>query len=91
MKSINERIVQCHPQENYRVWIKFYDGLEGVVDVSQFKEIPAFKRAWRTVEKFNLVRVDPETHTITWGEEGAEADINPAELRKWIENKPSDS
>ncbi len=84
MKSMNKRIIKCKPESNYRVWVQFNDGLEGIVDLSHLKEVPAFKRVWKTIEDFNQVRIDPFTHTITWGEHGSEVDINPAELRKEV-------
>lgn len=78
------RIVRCKPEPNFRVWIQFADGLEGIVDLRDLLEKPAFQRAWQSTEQFNQVRIDPITDTITWGEEGDEVDVNPMELRKEI-------
>jgi hypothetical protein len=78
------RIIKCRPEQNFHVWIQFADGLEGIVDLRDLLEKPAFQRAWQTTEQFSRVRIDPITETITWGEEDDEVDINPMELRKEI-------
>ncbi len=84
MKSIDERIISCRPSLNYHVWVRFQDGLEGIVNLSDLREKPAFKRVWKSEEDFSKARIDPFTHTVTWGETGCEVDVNPAELRKEI-------
>ena len=80
-------VIFCKPQPNYRVWIQFEDGLEGVVDLKNLVEVPAFAEAWDSIERFNQVRIDPQTQTLTWGEDGEEVDINPSALRAAILKK----
>ena len=87
MDPKKNRIVKCRPEPNYHVWIQFGDGLEGIVDLRDLLEKKVFKETWGSVEDFKKVRVDPVTHTITWGEEGDEVDVNPASLRKEILEK----
>lgn len=89
MDSKKNRIVNCRSEPNYHVWIQFEDGLQGTVDLKDLLEVPAFKQTWQSVEDFNQVRIDPKTHTITWGKEGNEVDVNPAALRKDILSEQS--
>ncbi len=59
------RIIDVKPLRNYRIWIKFSDGVEGEVDLSALVGKGVFS-AWEDVDFFNSVFVDPESHTIAW-------------------------
>jgi hypothetical protein len=75
------KIVACATRPNYRVWISFDDGLKGEVDLSDLVGQGVFE-AWKSVEFFNEVRVDPMTDTLAWGDS---IDLDPYALREWIE------
>lgn len=74
------KIVNCKPLANYRVWIKFDDGLEGTVDLSELVGKGVFK-AWYSEDFFNSVQIDPISKTLTWGEN---IDLDPYVLREKI-------
>jgi hypothetical protein len=74
------KIVACKPKPNYRVWIRFDDGLEGEVDLNEFVGKGIFK-TWDSVEFFNQVHIDPKTDTLSWGDE---IDLDPYVLREKI-------
>lgn len=59
------KIVEVKPLADYRVWIKFSDGSEGIVDLSELVGKGVFT-AWKDVNFFNSVFIDPESHTIAW-------------------------
>jgi len=59
------RITECKAEEDYRLWLRFDDGLEGSVSLGNLLEIGAFK-LWRDVREFEKVKVDPDTATVTW-------------------------
>lgn len=80
MEFKRAKIIACQPKPNYRVWIHFDDGLEGEVDLSDLVGKGVFK-AWKSVEFFNQVRVDPRTDTLAWGDE---IDLDPYVLREKI-------
>ncbi len=63
-----EKIIACKPLPNYRVWIRFADGLEGEVNLNHLVGKGIFE-AWKSVEFFNQVRIDPISDTLTWGED----------------------
>lgn len=75
------RIVACKPKPNYRVWIRFDDGLEGEVNLSDRVGKGVFA-AWESIEFFNQVRVDPKTDTLAWGDH---IDLDPYVLREKVE------
>ncbi len=80
MEFKRAKIIACRPLANYRVWIRFDDGLEGEVDLSHLVGQGVFA-AWKSVDFFNQVRVDTKTDTLAWGEE---IDLDPYVLREGI-------
>jgi hypothetical protein len=81
MELKGAKIIACKPKTNYRVWIRFDDGLEGEVDLNYLVGQGIFK-AWKSVDFFNQVRVDPKTDTLSWGDE---IDLDPYVLREKVE------
>ena len=59
------RITACKAEEDYKLWMRFEDGLEGSVFLGNLLEIGAFQ-LWRDVREFEKVSVDPHTATVTW-------------------------
>jgi hypothetical protein len=59
------RIVAVKALAQYRVWIRFSDGVEGKVNLSDLvgKGVFAF---WNDSEQFGRVFIDPQNHTLTW-------------------------
>lgn len=76
------RIISCKPLANYHVWLRFDDGLEGEVDLSHLVGKGVFE-AWNSIEFFNQVYIDPQTHTLAWNED---IDLDPYVLREKILN-----
>ena len=50
---------------DYRVWLRFNDGAEGVVDLSDCLDGEVFEPL-KAIEKFKAFRVDPDIETIVW-------------------------
>ena len=59
------RVTQCKASRDYRLWLKFDDGLEGSIFPGNLLEVRAF-RAWRDVNQFCRVAVDPAAATVVW-------------------------
>jgi hypothetical protein len=85
MEFKRAKIVACRPMPNYHIWIRFDDGLEGEVDLSDLVGQDVFE-AWESIEFFNQVRVDPQTDTVAWGDE---IDLDPYVLREKISKQKS--
>lgn len=60
-----KKIVDAEARDGYRLWIRFEDGTEGEVDLSELAGHGVFE-GWKDPEEFRRVRVDPETHTVAW-------------------------
>ena len=59
------RVTECKASQDYRLWIRFDDGLEGSVFLGNLLEVRAF-RGWRDVERFCRVAVDRAAATVVW-------------------------
>ena len=59
------RIIEVKPLENFKVWLKFSDGKQGIVDLSELAGKGVFS-AWNDPEIFRSVHIDSETRTIAW-------------------------
>ncbi|HSM08120.1 MAG TPA: DUF2442 domain-containing protein [Gemmatimonadota bacterium] len=59
------RIIDVEARSNYRVWIRFGDGTEGVVDLSDLAGKGVFERC-KDPGEFDEVFVDEDAGTIAW-------------------------
>ncbi|MBI5543349.1 MAG: DUF2442 domain-containing protein [Deltaproteobacteria bacterium] len=59
------RILEAKPLSEFRVWIRFENGAEGEVNLSELVGEGVFA-AWNDPDFFAKVAVDPETHTLAW-------------------------
>ena len=59
------RVTACKAEEDYRLWLRFEDGVEGSVFLGNLLEIGAFQ-LWRDVREFAKVSVDAVTANVTW-------------------------
>jgi len=59
------RVVAVRPSEGYRLWVRFDDGTEGEVDLSDLVGKGVFA-AWQDRAEFLKVFIDPESHTLAW-------------------------
>ncbi len=59
------RIEAAEARPGYRVWIRFEDGVEGEVDLSELVGHGVFK-CWEDANEFAKVHIDPESGTIAW-------------------------
>lgn len=76
-------IIACRPMPDYQVYVRFNDGLEGVINLKHLVGHGVFE-AWNDVHFFERVYIDPITHTLTWSDE---IDLCADVLRKEIGGK----
>lgn len=58
-------IKEAKALKNYQLWIRFEDGTEGKVDLSNLVGKGVFK-AWTDPKEFEKVSVDTESKTVVW-------------------------
>ena len=78
-------IVAVEPQEGYQLYLKFEDGREGIVDISQLLEFTGVFSPLQDLTYFTQVKVNPDWGTIYW-ENGA--DLDPDVLYSLVTSQP---
>jgi hypothetical protein len=73
-------VVEARHQDGYSVWVKFNDGVAGVVDLSDALWGPLFEPL-KDVERFKRFVVSETLHTLVWDND---ADLAPEYLRDRI-------
>jgi hypothetical protein len=64
-RRLGPAIEDCRAEADYSLWLLFDDGLEGHVYLGDLVEIGDFS-AWRDVDRFLEVSLDPETGAVQW-------------------------
>ena len=72
-------------QENHLLYLKFEDGKEGIVDISQLIEFTGIFAKLKDINYFKTVKSNPEWGTIYW-KNGA--DLDPDVLYSIVTNEP---
>lgn len=78
-------ITQVKPLEGYNLWLRFEDGIEGTVDVSQLVEFKGVFAPLADREFFNRAQVNPDTGTIAWPND---TDLDPDVLYALVTGAP---
>ena len=56
--------IEVKPLDNYRLWVRFSDGVEGIVDLSEFAGEGVFA-LWNDCREFQRVHIGPNGE-IAW-------------------------
>lgn len=59
-------VVAAEARADFKVWVRFEDGLEGEVDLSDLAGRGVFKRWTDNPSEFAQVAVDSESGTLVW-------------------------
>jgi hypothetical protein len=81
-------IVAVEPRGDYRLWLRFHDGVEGELDLRPHLQFRGIFAALRDPAYFSQVRVDRELGTICWPNG---ADWDPLVLYSLITGRPIDA
>jgi hypothetical protein len=78
-------IVEVRPLTQYRVYLRFEDGIEGEVDVAKLIDFSGVFAPLKDRREFAKVRVHPELGTIVWPNG---ADLDPDVLYAEVTGQP---
>jgi hypothetical protein len=78
-------IVEVKPLTEYRLYLRFEDGVSGEVDIAQLVSFTGVFAPLRDRDYFVQVRVNPDIGTICWPNE---ADIDPDVLYALVTGTP---
>jgi len=59
-------IMEVRPAGEYRLYLRFEDGVEGEIDLSKLVEFKGVFEPLRDVREVSKVQVDAEHRTVTW-------------------------
>lgn len=60
------RIAAVEPRSDYRLWVRFEDGTEGEVDLSDIAGSGVFRRWTDHLEAFRQVQIHSDSGAPTW-------------------------
>ncbi len=78
-------VVSAQPLDSYRIHLRFEDGIEGVIDVSDLIQFSGIFAPLADPTYFATVQVNPEFGTLVW-ENGA--DLDPDVLYSIVSGQP---
>ncbi len=78
-------IIEARALENYRIYLKFEDGVEGEIDLSAFVQFAGVFEALKEPGQFAQLAIDPELGSIHWP---SGADLDPDVLYSKLTGKP---
>ncbi|MBE9202645.1 DUF2442 domain-containing protein [Synechocystis salina LEGE 06099] len=81
-------IVAVNPLKNYKLYLRFEDNQDGIVDIQKQVEFTGVFEPLKDLEYFAQVKVNPELGTIQWPNG---ADLDPDVLYEVIARSPSPS
>ena len=59
-------VVAVEARPDFKVWVRFENGVEGEADLSDLAGRGVFKRWTENPAEFDKVSVDPESGTVAW-------------------------
>ena len=80
-----DRIVAAEARPDYRLWVRFEDGLEGEVSVEHLVGRGVFA-SWSDEAEFRKVYVDEEAGTVAWP---GDIDLAPDALHRRLAGSTS--
>ncbi|HVC94935.1 MAG TPA: DUF2442 domain-containing protein [Pirellulales bacterium] len=78
-------LVEARALDGYRLSVRFEDGIEGVVDVTNCIRLTGVFAPLSDRNEFVAVRVDPELGTVVWP---CGADLDPDVLYSLVTGQP---
>ncbi len=81
-------VVEVAPRGQYRLWVKFQDGVQGEIDLGPELTFQGMFASLRDPAYFARVRLDPDLGTICWPNG---ADWDPLTLYSIVTKRPIES
>ena len=80
-------VVEARAREGHRLWLRFADGIEGEVDLSELVALDGVFEPFRDPAFFEQVSVSEDLGTVVWPNG---ADLDPDVLYAEVSGKPID-
>ena len=76
---LSPRAVEVEAREPHKLWVRFADGVAGVVDLSDSAAVGGIFSAWTDEEYWRTAHVVADAGAVAWGD-GTDIDICPFSL-----------
>ncbi len=80
-------VLEVRPLERYRLFVRFEDGVQGVIDVSDLVRFEGIFAPLKDPDEFRQVSVNPELGVVCWPNG---ADLDPDVLYAHLTGRPID-
>ena len=76
---LSPHVVEVEAREPYKLWVRFHDGVAGVVDLSDSAAVGGIFSAWTDEDYWRTAQVVTDSGAVAWGD-GADIDACPFSL-----------
>ena len=76
---LSPHVVEVEAREPYKLWVRFDDGVAGLVDLSDSAAVGGIFSAWTDEDYWRTAHVVAEAGAVAWGN-GADIDVCPFSL-----------
>lgn len=76
---LSPHVVELEVQEPYKLWLRFDDGITGIVDLSDSAALGGVFAAWSDQDFWRSAHIVAGSGAVAWGD-GTEVDVCPLSL-----------
>ncbi len=76
---LSPHVVELEVQEPYKLWLRFDDGITGIVDLSDSAALGGVFAAWTDHDFWRSAHIVADSGAVAWGD-GTEVDVCPLSL-----------
>ena len=76
---MSPRVIELEVCEPYRIWVRFDDGVAGVVDLSDSAAVGGIFAQWSDEGVWRSAHIVSDSGAVAWGD-GSEIDVCPLSL-----------
>ena len=76
---VSPRVVELEVREPFQIWVRFDDGVAGVVDMSDSASVGGIFARWSDEGFWRSAHIVADTGAVAWGD-GSEIDVCPLSL-----------
>ncbi|MCY3651019.1 MAG: DUF2442 domain-containing protein [Acidimicrobiaceae bacterium] len=73
------QVVELEVREPYRIWVRFDNGAEGVIDLSDSAALGGIFSQWSNQDFWRSAHIVADSGAVAWGD-GSEIDVCPLSL-----------
>ena len=76
---LSPHVIEIEVRERFKLWVRFDDGIAGVVDLSDSAALGGIFSAWSDEDYWHTAHIVSDSGAVAWGD-GTEVDVCPLSL-----------